>query len=206
MKTIWFIVRGIAGSPSNFVEWEYLVRDHIIRKLGVPAVAVSYATSFATVWRNRSMRANRFAEIIKAYADAGWTMNFIAHSEGTVVALDALRSLYWPKVGNLHLVCGACDNDFERLGMNYAIRQDMFDSVHVWIAGQDSAMHFENLAIGRMLFQVKMPLGLKGPVNIDPIARSMVRIHYEMPWFNYGHSDCWLPENMAATVDGILLA
>ena len=80
-KTIWFIVRGICGSPSNFLEWEYEARDFIIQTVNVPAVAVSYATSFLTVWKRRQWRAARFAKVLKGYTDKYWRIHIIGHSE-----------------------------------------------------------------------------------------------------------------------------
>jgi pimeloyl-ACP methyl ester carboxylesterase len=203
-KTIWFVVRGIAGSPSNFLEWEYEARDFIIQSLNIPAVAISYATSFLTVWRNRGMRAQRLAAVIQSYAEKDWRINIIAHSEGTVVATDALRLLCWPRIEQLHLVCGACDADFERLGINQALKLDRLARVHCWMAGHDTAMQFEKLALGRILFQVHKPLGLKGPGNIHPQFKNFVQEHWEAPWDGYGHSDCWLPGNLERTTKQFL--
>jgi len=203
-KTIWFIVRGIAGSPSNFLEWEYQARDIIIQTINIPAVAASYATSFLTVWRNRGMRAQRFAKVLRGYTARDWRVNIIAHSEGTVVATDALRFLGWPRVEQLHLVCGACDSDFGRLGINDALRMDRIAMVHCWMAGRDTAMQFENLTLGRMLFQIHRPLGLKGPSNVIRQFKNWIHNHYETPWDDYGHSDCWDSKNINKTVAGFL--
>jgi len=203
-KTIWFVVRGNAGSPSNFVEWEYLSRDYIIQNLAVPAVAVSYATTFATVWRNRGMRAQRFAKILNGYTTRDWRVNIMAHSEGSVVGTDALRLLGWPRIENLHLVCGACDHDFQKLGLNDALRKERISAIHTWQAGRDTAMQFESLAIGRILFGIHRPLGLDGPTNVSQQYANLVHEHWESPWDSYGHSDCWLPQNFNRTMDGFV--
>ena len=203
-KILWSVVRGIAGSPSNFTEWEYRARDRIIQTLFIPAIAISYATSFATVWRNRGMRAQRYAQILKGYADDNWRLNILAHSEGTVVATDALRLLGWPRVENLHLVCGACDHDFQKLGLNDALRKERIAAIHTWQAGRDTAMQFESLAIGRILFGVHRPLGLDGPTNVSQQYAAQVHERWESPWDGYGHSDCWLPQNFNRTMDGFL--
>ena len=203
-KQIWFVVRGIAGSPSNFLEWEYEARDWIIQNVGIPAVAVSYATNFLTVWKGRRTRMERFAKVLRGYTSRDFRVNIIAHSEGTVVATDTLRFLGWPRVENLHLVCGACNSDFESLGVNRALRSGSIEQVHCWIAGEDTAMRFERLVLGKLLFGIperSCPLGLYGPRNINQEFAHKVIEHWGNPWDKYDHSTCWLPNNLDGTME-----
>jgi hypothetical protein len=206
-KTIWFIVRGIAGTPSDFLEWEYEARDWAIQNLQTPAVAVSYTTSFLTVWKRRQWRAKRFAKVLRGYISRDWRCNIICHSEGTVVALDALKFLGWPRIENLHLVCGACDSDFQRLGINQALRCGGIGNVHCWIAGQDTAMLYERIVLGKLLFGIperSEPLGLHGPRNVNQQFASQVHEHWESPWDKYNHSTCWEDARMNQTMSGFI--
>lgn len=203
-RTIWFVIRGIAGHPSDLLEWEFVVRNKIITQLQIPAIAISYATNFWSVWQNRKNRALQSAKNIKEFSARDWRINIIAHSEGTVVATDALQLLGWPRVEALHLVCGACDSDFGRLGLNDALRQDRIGAIHCYMAGHDTAMQFENLTLGRMLFQIHRPLGLHGPTNVNQMFKEKVIEHWEYPWDTYGHSTCWEKMNMDRTMAGFL--
>jgi hypothetical protein len=206
-KSIWFVVRGIAGSPSNFLEFEYEARDFIIQTTGQHAIAVSYATSFLTAWRRRRWRAQRFAKVLKSYSDLDWRINMICHSEGTVVATDALKLLNWPRIEQLHLVCGACNSDFDDLGINDAFASNNLGNVHCWIAGHDTAMRFERLILGKLLFGIperSEPLGLYGPRNVNQRFRNQVVEHWDNPWNQYDHSTCWEPAKMAISMNGFL--
>lgn len=206
-KTLWAIFRGIAGNPDDFDEWEFNLRDKIIRTTGIPAIVFSYKTNFLTVWKNRRLRAERAARVLKGFSDTDYRINIAAHSEGTVVATDSLRLLGWPRVENLHLVCGACDSDFERIGINRALKMESLGEVHCWIAGKDTAMKFERLVLGKLLFGIperSEPLGLHGPRNVNQEFKANVCEHWGSPWDEYGHSDCWLPQNLNRTMLGFL--
>ena len=206
-KTVWFIVRGVAGVPGDMLEWEMKVRDQIIQSTERPAVAISYGTTPLTVWMRRKWRALRLAHVLRGYTARDWRIHVIAHSEGTVAILDALRLLGWPRVEALHLVCGACDSDFNRNGLNWALRTGGVGHVQVYIAGEDHAMKWEDLVLGKLLFGIperSRPLGLNGPRNVDGEYSTKVKIHRESPWDNWGHSTCWEGRNLDKTVDGIL--
>jgi len=207
-RQIFFIVRGIAGNPNDFDdEWEFEARDWLIQNTGVPAVAVSYTTNFLTVWHRRKNRCQRFAKILHGYTERDFRVNIIAHSEGTVVATDALRFLGWPRVENLHLVCGACDSDFERIGINRALKIGSIEQVHCWIAGKDRAMLWERLVLGKLLFGIpdrSEPLGLVGPRNVNQEFSDKVIEHWGDPWTTYDHSTCWLPSRLDRTMRGFL--
>ena len=206
-KTIWFIVRGIAGHPSDLLEWEYAIRDDIIRQTQLHAIAISYATNFLTVWDRRAWRGRRFGDILAKYAADGWRINIISHSEGAVVATDAMRSARFPRVETLHLVCGACDANFERNGLNEALRINRLGVAHVWIAGRDFAMLWERLFFGKLLFGLSdraEPLGYDGPRAADRRVAARILVHRTAPWDRYGHSECWDAGNRERTLQSFL--
>ena len=134
-KTLYFFVRGIAGHPSDALEWEWRAADLINQQTPHKARTVSYATEFWSVWMRRKWRAKRFARVLRSYSVLDWRIVLVGHSEGSVLILDALRLAGWPRVEQLHLICGACDNDFERNGINWALRSGSIGKVHVYLAG-----------------------------------------------------------------------
>lgn len=208
-QTVYFFVRGIAGHPSDFLEWQWRAADRTNQITPHKARTVSYATQFWSVWINRKTRAKRLARVLRSYSVLDWRIVLVGHSEGTVLALDALRLAGWPRVEQLHLICGACDNNCERLGINWALRSGAIDKVHVYIAGKDMAMWWENLVLGRLFFGISdrsYPLGYHGPTNIADQYKDRVIIHDEAPWNLYGHSTCWEKTNFDRTLQTVLMA
>jgi len=205
--TIVFLVRGIAGEPSDFCEWEQSAADWVNVHTPFKARAISYKTSFLTVWFRRRWRSRRFSYILRQYTTQGWRVVIIAHSEGTVVALDSMRLAGWPHVEAVHLVCGACDSDFHRNGLNFALRIGAIGQLHCCMAGEDHAMWYEDLILGKLLFGIperSRPLGLNGPRNISPDVMLKVAEHREPPWDNYGHSTCFEKRNFPGTIRTML--
>lgn len=203
-----FFVRGIAGNPDDFLEWEQRAADHCIKTYGVPARAISYHTDFWSVWMKRRYRAQRFAKVLRGYSVLDYRITIVAHSEGTVVALDAMRLAGWPRVEQVHLVCGACDSDFERNGLNRALRAGQVGRVTCYTAGRDWAMRFENLILGRLFFGISArtwPLGLVGPRNVSSfLLPCRVTEVADAPWRHYGHSECFERDNFERTMRQVL--
>ena len=202
-ETCFFFVRGIAGHASDFMEWQWRAADWCNQNTPHKARTISYSTEFWSVWIRRKWRARRLARVLRGYSVLDWRLVLVGHSEGTVLILDALRAAGWPRVEALHLVCGACDADFERNGINWALRSGAIGKVHVYIGGNDQAMWWENLVLGRLLFGISdrsYPLGLHGPKNVSVQYKDKVVVHRESPWDEYGHSTCWDKANFDKTM------
>jgi hypothetical protein len=206
-KEICFFIRGISGQPDDFLEWEQRAADHCIITFGIPARAISYHTDFWSVWMRRRFRAQRFAKVLRQYSIRDYRITIVAHSEGTVVSLDGVRLAGWPRVEQVHLICGACDSDFERSGLNRTLRAGQIGRVTCYTAGRDWAMRFENLILGRALFGISggsWPLGLVGPRNVSQMVAGRVVEVTDPPWKYYGHSTCFGGENFEKTMRQIL--
>ena len=206
-RSIIFFVRGIAGNPDDFMEWEQRAADHTIINYGIPARAISYHTDFWSVWMKRQFRAQRFAKVLRKYSVRDYRITIVAHSEGTVVALDSMRLAGWPRVEQVHLICGACDSDFNRNGLGHALRAGQVNKVTCYTAGRDWAMRFENLILGRVLFGISertWPLGLVGPRNVSQMVAGRVAVVSDPPWKHYGHSECFERDNFERTMRQVL--
>jgi len=207
-KAIVFFVRGIAGHPDDFLSWEQQAADYTIIHHGIPTRAISYHTDFWSVWMRRRWRAQRFAKVLRKYSIRDYRITIVAHSEGAVVALDAMKLAGWPRVENVHIICGACDSDFNRNGLGHALRIRAIAKVICYTAGRDCAMRFENLVLGRLLFGISArtwPLGLVGPRNVSTfLLPCRVTEVCDPPWKYYGHSECFDGDNFKRTMQQML--
>lgn len=200
--TIWLIVRGIAGNANNCLEWEqraadWILQDDFCREAGYVARADSYSCSFLDVWIRQKERSEQFARVLLSYVEKGFAIRCIAHSNGTRVVRDGLKIAHWPRVEELHFVCGACDSDFHRTDFNCALKHNRIGAFYHYEGGRDWAMKIENTFLGKLDFAVpehSQPMGLKGPRHVDPCVRSRV-ICRSKGWEAYGHSTCWEPHH-----------
>lgn len=153
---------------------------------------LSYFAGPLTAGASRKHRAAQFAKLLRAYSVQDWQIVLVAHSEGAATALDALSVAGWPKIQSLHLICAACNSDFNSNGLNWAIKHGSISKVNCYIAGNDSAMQLENTVLGKIAFLLDMkdsPLGLVGPTNVA-FGMEGSRVLVDR-WPSYGHSDCW---------------
>ena len=200
-KTIFLIERGILGYGSIWGAWKNWPNQSIVwlhQNTPFKAQTLLYFTGI--IGRLfRKYRARQFAKLIAAYK--GWKIHIISHSEGTATVLAALRYLDWPDVETLHLLNGAADANFERNGLNWALKRNRIGKVFVYIADRDNAMRIEDTIIGLLMFGIRwndLPLGLSGARNVTKgfWDTRVIQKH----WETYGHSDCWLPRHFDSTM------
>lgn len=209
-KVIWIFVRGIAGNASDLKEWEqggvdWVLQDQYCRERGFVARCDSYECSFLTVWMNEPKRARQLAAVIRSYLDAGYEVHLVGHSNGTRVIREALKLLRWPKVGTVHFVCGACDSDFERTGLNYALKHHRIERFYYYVGGRDWAMKLENTFLGKLDFALpekSCPMGLRGPRNVAKEVRNRV-IDNSTGWERFGHGTCFTAAHFNNTLKRI---
>jgi len=128
-----------------------------------------------------------------------WRIICVGHSNGAAVILDGLRRAEWPRVAALHLVCAACDADFARNGLNFALSFGHVGRVFVYCGEQDWALRCAHTLPGKLLgYGV---LGLTGPQHVAPRVQERVGTLW---WKQYGHSTCWLPEHFRQTMKHFL--
>ncbi len=192
MNTVYIFERGILGWESLFGQWKQWPNQAVAwinRNTPHKAQTLTYFCGPILAAATRGFRARQFAKLIKAYA--GDRIIMACHSEGTATGLRALDIAGWPRIEELHLICGAADSDFDANGLNDAIARNRIGKVIVYVAGRDDAMKLEDTYVGSLCFGLQtagQPLGLKGPTNMRPdVARSVT----VKAWKNYGHSTCW---------------
>jgi hypothetical protein len=90
---------------------------------------------------------------------------------------------------------GACEADFEKNGLNYALRERLIGNVAVYVAGRDAALRLaRNWWAGLLGYGT---LGLHGAKNVAPDVRRYV-IPFTQP--KYGHSDWFNDSNFDQTL------
>lgn len=193
MRTVFLFERGILGWGAIVGQWSDWPNQAVMatnKRFGHDrAQALLYFTLPFTAGITRPWRSKWFGQMLAGYR--GWRIVIAAHSEGTATVLDSLRRDKWPYVDRLHLICGACDSDFQRNGLNFALQTQKIGKVITYRAGKDQAMKLENLRLGRSMFDIHSnPLGYKGPENVADGVRVGGHLE-EVEWDTFGHSTCW---------------
>jgi pimeloyl-ACP methyl ester carboxylesterase len=205
MRTIILFERGINGWASLFGDWLNWPNQAITwvhKNTDYRAHTLLYFTSALFAGWTRPHRALQFSKLIRQYSVDDWRIILVAHSEGTATAIQAMRLAGWPRIESVHLVCGACDSNFERNGLNYALVTNKIGKVFCYTAEKDFAMRLEDTMLGLLMFGISWndcPLGMSGPKNVRPRFLDEGRVT-EKHWPAYGHSDCWLSDNFESTM------
>lgn len=207
-KTIVLFERGVNGWQSVFGDWKNWPNQAIawtVKEKHLPSQTLLYFTSFLFAGWTRPHRSLQFSRLIRQYSVDDWDIVIVAHSEGTATAIEAMRLAGWPRISAVHLICGACDSNFERNGLNYALVTNKVGKVVCWTADNDMAMKFEDTLLGLLMFGIAWndcPLGLSGPKNVRQQFLDNGRVT-EKHWQDYGHSTCWTDYHFDQTMRGI---
>ena len=169
------------------------------------AQTIPFLTTPFTAALTRHRRALALSKLIRAYSSSDWQIVGVSHSEGTATMVEAIRLAGWPRIESLHLLCGAMDSNFERVGLNFAIRTGKVGKVFCYRADRDEAMRLEDTVLGLALFGISwndLPLGLSGPVNVG-LGMMGTKV-FESHWPDYGHSDCFKDSKFNSTMEQIV--
>lgn len=203
INTIYIFERGILGWQSIFggwLNWPNQAIAWIHKFTPCKAQTLTYFTGFIFPALTRARRARNFAKLLLAYRVEGWRTALVAHSEGTATGLLAWKLAGYPWLDELHLICGACNSDFEQNGINRAVALGRVKKIFVYVAEQDAAMRLEDTYPGSICFGLQCrgtPLGLKGPAAPSAAASALTTVHR---WKTFGHSTCWLPTHFEDTM------
>jgi pimeloyl-ACP methyl ester carboxylesterase len=199
-RTVYLFVNGIATWPGNYTNWNKKAVTFTHTETEHRAEAFEYFCTWFTRPFREDERAKHFARSLREYAAKGWNIVCVGHSNGAAVILEGLRAARWPRVEAVHLVCGACEADFWRNGLNFALAADRIGHVCVYSAAQDWALRLAHSLPARLLGYGT--LGLHGARNVRDTVRDRVG---ELWWKDYGHSTCWLPAHFENTMKRFFL-
>ena len=194
-RTIYLFVNGVRTWPGNFTNWNKRAVTFTHTHTEARGEAFEYFCTFLTRPFREDQRAKHFARALRAYSALGWNIVCVGHSNGCDVILRGLRDAGWPRVAAVHLVCGACEADFWKNGLNHALARERIGRVCVYVADKDLALPLAHTIPGKILGYGT--LGLHGAQNV--YAREADRVG-ELHWKDYGHSTCWLPNHFKTTM------
>ena len=197
-----FLAAGINSQPESWSDWPNRVIPIVNLRQDWRAQATFYATTALTVGINEEERVETTADILKAYS--GVETHAWGHSNGTRVILDGWKAAGCPKLATVHLLCGACDSDFDANGINTGLIGGEIGNVFVYVADCDHAMRIENTFAGRTVFGLPpshAPLGLAGPKNVAPAVQDRVHL---FAWTGYDHSTCWDANHFGSTITQVM--
>jgi hypothetical protein len=196
-------VPGINDNPELWSSWPNEVCPMINILDGWKSQPFHYVTNEFTVDVDESGRSQTFADLIKAYPMAAVDMHIMAHSNGTRVSVSGIQLASVP-INTLHLICGAIDADFGANGINALLSNGLVKKVFVYWGGQDQAMRLEHTIAGKLLFDLPeghQPLGLSGPLNVNPSVADRVIVK---EWPSFDHSTAFETVNLLGTVREVI--
>lgn len=197
MKRIYIYVPGILTFPGSSKNWDgrAVTRTHTVTDYR--AEKVEFFVGVISRAFGQKDRADKLRRTLDYYF--GWKIILVGHSNGADVITLCLKSFACPIISQVHLVCGACNADFEKNGLNQELRSNKVEGVTVYCAMKDRALSLAHTLPGKLLGYGT--LGLAGPTNVDIGVTSRVRV---IQWPNFGHSDCWHDDEFDLTMDNFL--
>ena len=183
LKRVFLYINGILTRPGESdnwngraVTWTHLHTDFLAEKVEYYVGPISRAFG-----RGQRRRAEKLAKTIRYYANQGWQVVLVAHSNGANVVANAVPLLaqnHRDAVESVHLVAAACPADFRENGLNA-----LGAPVTVWEAGNDKALKMAKTVGWLVGFGT---LGLDGPKNAK-VPTTTIRFE------DYGHSTFFGP-------------
>jgi hypothetical protein len=132
---------------------------------------------------------------------AGQTLTLVGHSNGAAVLCGVIRKYTILQVDELHLIAGAELPDFEKNGLNAALRSGMVGRVVCHCSKDDDVLKLASLS----RFLVGWTglgygdLGRVGPKNVDPDLLKAGRVVTR--WNpGFGHSTYFAPDHFETTM------
>ena len=187
MNTIYVFVNGIMTFPGQSKNWTGRAVTWTQVTTQAKADKVEYWAGYLSRVVGQHKRAYKLYRTLAYYR--GWNIVLVGHSNGADVITDCLQGFYGlAPIQHVHLVCGACESDFARNGLNMALAERRVGEVSIYCAGKDKALKWAHTWLGRLLGYGC--IGLEGPTRVRPALASRVHV-IQRGWEDYGHSDCW---------------
>lgn len=196
LRTFLFIP-GILQKPSRVDDWDDAAKVWINTHTEHKADAYPYNCPALLRWWGQANRVADVERLVHWYG--GETVVSVDHSNGCEIAVRMLREGYGRKdmagypipdvrVDRLYLIAGACDADFEKNGLNLAVKRGQVNGIRVFASRQDSVL--KNWAplskkLGGIFGLGYGNLGYEGPQNMSRAANLIT----DTTWFEgFGHS------------------
>lgn len=196
-RTAFHFINGILTFPGESENWNGRAVTWAHTHTGAKAEKIEYFCGPIGRAFGQRKRAEKLGRTLSFYEE--WENIVVGHSNGASVALAMMQDYEkWPDISHLHLVCGACEADFEKNGLNEYLREWRLGYVTVYIAGKDQALRLAHTLPASLLgYGV---LGLHGPRRIAKDVENRVKVIKAGRWKEFGHSSCWSEKNFGETM------
>lgn len=175
MSTTYYVfINGILSTPGDVSAWtdraEAWVETHCMRS---HATRLEYATDAIFRRMHQSARVDDLEAIVKRLA--GQRIVLVGHSNGCDIIERFIKRKNYV-IDEIHLIAAASEADFEKNGMNNALKLGFIKRVHVYWSKKDGALKKAKLS-STLLSWIGLGygyLGLVGPKKVDPLVQSRV--------------------------------
>ena len=140
MKTVWLILPGIRAKPGEMFAWTDRAARHIAIAHDTHAEKLEYkAGAIRSPWKLNRL-ADNLACVVRAYNDAGFKPNILAHSNGNVLVSRMLRKAVGLRIGEWHAAFPAMDSGCDCNGINGAVADGMLGTVVCYGSASDDVV------------------------------------------------------------------
>lgn len=162
-------VNGVNTVPGCTKNWNVRAATWCMCYRRLYATYLEYlALPTISRWLFQGVRADIFRYRVQEFLDSGWGVIPIGHSNGNDVILDAFRDGGFQRLEEIHMISPACEADFDKNGLNFALKNNRLGHVFIYIAEKDFWCWAAGTLFGRWLGRYgKQILGHVGPQNID---------------------------------------
>lgn len=196
------LINGIDTFPGCSKNWNgrgvtWVHTNKLARPLLARAEKIEYWCSPVGRAFGQRDRCEKLYRTLQFYA--GWDVTVVGHSNGAAVALEMMRDFPgFARIAHLALVCGACESNFHKSGLNDWLEQGSVGRVTVCVAGRDVPLRLAHSLPARLLGYGVMGLG--HDLHVRPSVRDRVTVVRGGRWAEYGHSTCWEDQNLDDTM------
>lgn len=193
-STFYFCVNGILTVPGDSEGWTIRANEWIEdRYLGY---ADRYEYFSGALLTRMLFQARRAREVIKRLKQRAVNHDIVlvGHSNGCEIICRVLKSQEI-KCKAVHLIAAACEQDFNKNGLNKAIEDGIVDELHLYTSTSDEALDLARATSWLSFFGMGYGLlGSKGPTHINLQAILKTEIHRRdsyrhSTWFDEHHLD-----------------
>lgn len=190
-RRVYVLLPGIKTDPSDWRNWAPRMATEIMVRTTAKAEEFRYYALALSPKGKQTERVEYVCDLVTRYAASGHSVVIAAHSNGAIIATEAIRQC--PAViESLHLLAPACSSDFGKNGLNAALQSGKVGQVHVYTGTKDWVLQWAAKA-GSWLGYGQ--LGWLGPQAVLPSIASRVHRHESAN----GHGDYFLDNHFDGT-------
>lgn len=199
MSKYMFFIEGINADLEDINGWHDRAEDWVDQNTDHKANSYNYHVTALTRWLYQSKNITKAATCI----ERGWNKQreqliVCGHSNGCAISCGLLDADPALMIGELHLIAGAVDADFDKNGLNAAMARQQVGKVFMYCSKSDRALQIaQNTSWIHKLYSKwgYGSMGLTGPTNVKAPERVVTE------WFEgFDHSTYFEGTNFETTM------